>query len=535
MGKIASIEDEIAHKRRQSPAGELDLTSRLVASLQCAGDGVIITNLEGRIEFMNSIAESLTGTKNTSVEHRVLPEVLRLRERWGNLFRHDLVNLALISGSPVSLGKETELVTSGGETRRIEGEISVRVNAGVATGTIVTFRDVTARVDEEARRLEEERASAVNRLAGAVAHELNNLLTVVLGHTELLEETYPDLAPLQASTGEIRRVTQQIAVITHQLLTLSRRDVLHPKSLAMNSLIELSVPIFRSSMPPNVQIQVALDPNAGNIFVDQAQMEQALTSLVEHCRDRMPDGGSITISTTAVVIDSNSPAEHLRRYIRLAIEDSGPTLRGHAVEELFEPSWDRDPGRRPGIGLFTVRSMIGAANGHLSIESDLPTGARFVMLFPEAEPGLVSGSNQEIPEDRPAQTILLVEDDDAIRILLRNAFEERGFRVIEARDGEEALLQSDLHDEPIDLLISDVVMPTMDGPSLTRILGAQRPQMKVILMSGCPVDSAPVRELVEKGAQFLLKPFTRRDLVAQAEKLLDAAPGAKPFENHHGR
>jgi two-component system cell cycle sensor histidine kinase/response regulator CckA len=223
-----------------------------------------------------------------------------------------------------------------------------------------------------------------------------------------------------------------------------------------------------------------------------------------------------------VVVDPNLRAQHLRHYVRLTIEDSGPSLNGQAIEDLFEPSWDCNPSRPPGIGLFTVRNMIAAANGHFSIESDFPAGARFVLLFPESEAEL-------LPEDRngmsvkppTSRTVLFVEDNDSIRILLRNAFERKGYRVIEARDGEEAMLQSSLHPEPIDLLISDVVMPFMDGPSLARKLSAQRPDMKVILISGCPVDPEAVSELVAGGAQFVLKPFTQRDLLAQAQRILD--------------
>jgi CheY-like chemotaxis protein len=203
------------------------------------------------------------------------------------------------------------------------------------------------------------------------------------------------------------------------------------------------------------------------------------------------------------------------------IEDSGPSLHGEAVEELFEPSWDNNPARPSGLGLFTVRNMIGAANGHLSIESAFPAGVKFIMLFPEREVEVVPDERKEtLPAPQKNRTVLLVEDNDAIRILLRNAFEKRGFCVIEARDGEEALLQSDLQADPIDLLISDVVMPLMDGPTLARKLTEQRPAMKVILVSGCPVDPSAVRELVAAGAQFIPKPFTQRDLLAQAEKTL---------------
>lgn len=498
------------------------LAARLVTSLQSAGDAMIITDLEGRVEFLNAAAERLTGFERASAEEQDLQHILKIRESRGGPLRQDLVSLAIINEAPLALGRDIVIVTATGETRQIEGEISVRLNAGVPTGTVITFRDVSARNWEELQRREEQKLAAVSRLAGAVAHELNNLLTVVLGHSESLEEMYPDLAPLHASTAEIRRVTAGIATMTRQLMTLSRREVLQPKSLELNSLIEQLAPLVRKTLPSSVEFRLDLDPGIGRIFADQSQIEQAITDLVQHCGNRLHKSGKLTVSTAKVVVDPNLRAQHLRHYVRLTIEDSGPSLNGQAIEDLFEPSWDCNPSRPPGIGLFTVRNMIAAANGHFSIESDFPAGARFVLLFPESEAEL-------LPEDRngmsvkppTSRTVLFVEDNDSIRILLRNAFERKGYRVIEARDGEEAMLQSSLHPEPIDLLISDVVMPFMDGPSLARKLSAQRPDMKVILISGCPVDPEAVSELVAGGAQFVLKPFTQRDLLAQAQRILD--------------
>lgn len=519
MSQIASDQSGSA----QGLANQQDDHGRLITALQCAGDGIIVTDLDGKVEFLNVAAARLTGFENNTAMGRKLQEVLKLRESLNHPIRHDLVNLAIVSENPIALGKDVLLVAAGprGETRQIEGEISARLGAGVPTGAVVTFRDVTARNREELQRREEQKLSAVSHLAGAVAHELNNLLTIVLGNCEALEDMYPDSAPLHASTAEIQRVTAGVSTMTRQLLTLSRREVLHPHFLKLNSLLEGLVPTFRKILPGNVDLRMALDPNIGTILADSTQMEQAITDLVQQCRNRLSQGGALAITTSKVVIESNVAAQHLRRYVQVAIEDSGPSLRGQSVEELFEPSWDSNPSRPQGIGLFTVRNMIAAANGHFSIESSSSIGAKFIMLFPESEAEILPDERKPVSTKlQENRTVMLVEDNDSIRILLRNAFEKRGYRVIEARDGEEAMLQSDLHTEVIDLLISDVVMPVMDGPTLASKLGAQRPMMKVILISGCPIDPAAVRELVSAGAQFVLKPFTQRDLLARVEDIL---------------
>jgi two-component system cell cycle sensor histidine kinase/response regulator CckA len=252
------------------------------------------------------------------------------------------------------------------------------------------------------------------------------------------------------------------------------------------------------------------------ILVDPSQIEQAMAELVRYCAGRMPEGGRIEIATTNITVDERHRARHLKRYVRLTIQDSGPGLNSEATEELFQPLWNKELGRPSGLGLFTVRNMISATRGHLSVESEPDSGAKFVLLFPHIQAEMATPWKFEQAAKLDGQpTVLLVEDDDAIRILLNNCLEKRGYRVIEARDGEEALLQAEFCEERIHLLITDAAMPNMDGPTLARKLAISRPETKVLLISGSPQE-----DLQLNSAHFLSKPFSQRDLLACVERIL---------------
>lgn len=510
---------QLARSREQA----LDTTTaRLATTLQSAADCVLVTDVHGRVEFLNGAAERLTGIGSVAAEGRPLHDVLRLEERYGDAVTGNLVELAVLSEKTVALGKDLLLRADTGETTQVEGEIAVRTSGGgAATGAVVTFRDVTARNRDELQKREEHKMRAVAHLAGTVAHQLNNLLTVVMGNSEELDDMYPELAPLRKRTAAIQLASGDIAALTRQLLTLSRREVLQPTAVDLNTLINRSRAHLEGLLPADIDLTISLEPQLGTVLVDQAQMEQALFDCVRGARDRTPSGGTLELTTANVIMDENRRGCHLRRYVQLTIRDSGPALEGIAKEQLCEPSWNRDPGLAYSLGLFTIRNVASAASGHFSIESESGVGARFVLLLPQVDQDIsVSSGGTAATDTQSPRTVLLVEDDNAIRILLRNSLERQGYHVLEARDGAEALLQAELHDETINLLITDVVMPVMNGPTLARHLGIARPETKLLLISGCPDELVEVQHLVQRGAHFMQKPFSQRDLLARVEAIL---------------
>jgi two-component system cell cycle sensor histidine kinase/response regulator CckA len=493
----------------------------LMSVLQSVADGVIVTDSEGRIEFLNRAAERLIGTVCADAVGWPLHEVLRLEERQGRSLKGDLVELAILSEAPVALGSDLILNTNSGPPKQVEGEVCVRNTGGMVTGAVVTFRDVTARNMDEARKREEQKMRAVGQLAGAVAHSVNNLLTVIVGSSEAADELCQHLEPLRAPNAEIRRASGEIAAITRQLIALSGRELLIPEVTNLNRLIEKLRLKLTNILPPGIELTISLQPNLGPVLLDPSQMEQALLDLVGYCRDRMPGGGVIEVAAANIISGENQRSRHLRRFVELAVKDEGPSLRHVPLEQLFEPTWTREPGRPSGLGLFTVRSVVNAAKGYLSVESEADLGAKFVLRLLQAEEEEQDGSTSSadvLESEHP--TILLVEDDDGIRILLRNSLEKQNYRVLEARDGAEAMLQAELHEDPIDLLITDVVMPVMGGPALARELVKTRAGLKVLLISGCSDDVSEVRQLVVSGAHFVQKPFSQRELMDRVSSLL---------------
>jgi hypothetical protein len=497
-------------------------TARLATTLQSVGDGVILTDLQGRVEFLNRTAEHLIGIESAAAGGLFLNEVLRLEERHGRAVNGNLVELAIVSEAPVALGKDLVLNPHTGAPREVEGEICVCNGGGSVTGAVVTFRDVTARKWDELQRREEQKMRAIGQLAGAVAHDLNSSLTIIAGHSEAIEELYSELEPLQASTVEIRRAASEIATVARQLLALSRRAVLFPKAVNPSTLLQQSRQKLTDQLPPSIELVMKLETNVGAVLVDPKQLEQVILDLLEYCCDRMPTGGKIEVATSNVILDRNYRARHSKSFVELTVTDEGPSLAGLALERIFEPAWTRGQGRASGLSLFSIQNVVNAAEGHLSVKNEKESGIKFTLLLPQMDevvPVSVAAAAPVIQMENQS-TILLVEDDDGIRILLRNSLKKRGYRVIEARDGAEGILQAELYEGSINLLITDVVMPVMDGPALAENLAKTRPGIKLLLISGCPEDLVYTQQLVNRGAHFVQKPFSQRELVTLVETIL---------------
>jgi two-component system cell cycle sensor histidine kinase/response regulator CckA len=493
----------------------------LASTLLAAGDGVIVTDPQGRIELMNLAAEQLIGIGSAAAAGRDLQELLRLEESDGRPVSGNLVELAIMSGAPLSLGKNLVFTPESGPARQVEGEIGVCSDGESVAGAVVTFRDVTARNWEELQRREEQKMRAIGQLAGAVAHDLNSLLTIIIGHTEAVEDLYPGLGPLLAGTAEIRRAAGEIATITRQLLAFSGREVRFPRAANLNLLLEDAKPKLKELLPPGIEITMSLEPELGTVLVDVAQMERAVLDLICYSRDRMPAGGRIELATANVILDENCRARHLTRKVKLTVTDSGPSLKGIEAEKLFEPAWTKGQGRSSTLSLYTIRSVLNAAEGHLSVESDRKAGATFAILLPQIVAETTEPESAGMAEQSQSQpTLLLVEDDDGIRVLLRNSLETRGYHVLEARDGAEGMLQATLFEGAIDMMITDVVMPVMDGPTMARNLESTRPGIKVLFISGCPEDLTDLQQLVDGGAHYVQKPFSQRDLLARVDRIL---------------
>ena len=379
------------------------------------------------------------------------------------------------------------------------------------------------------RLVQSQRLEAVGRLAGGVAHDFNNLLGVIIGHAELARAAAADDQAVRARLEQVLGAAQRAAQLTRQLLAFSRRQVLEPRVLDLNSEVAELEPMLHRLIGDDVTLVMQLSPGLGRVRADPGQIGQVLLSLASNARDAMPNGGTLTIETRDVELDEAYAMEHVPlapgSYVEVRVSDEGCGLDASVREHLFEPFFTTKPeGGGPGLGLSTVYGIVKQSGGYVWVESAPGRGATFTIQLPRAggavEPPVAPLAE---PPDAGTATLLVVEDQDGLRSLICEILEDAGYRVLPAASGPAALAVSDAFREPIDLLVTDVIMPSMSGPQLIERLAEKRPHTRALLISGYTQDVIDRRgDSVERFA-LLRKPFTRADLLQQVRKTLARA------------
>ncbi|HET6281222.1 MAG TPA: ATP-binding protein [Polyangia bacterium] len=505
-------------------------TSSVITS---ALDGIVTFDDEARIMAFNPAAERMYGYRAADILGKSLLEMLvppsgRKRQA-ANLARW--VETKQIG---VLLPRQ-ELAGLRADGSRFPIELTL-VRPSERPSIYVAFmRDLTdiKRIDAERRRLEEQlrntqKMDAVGRLAGGVAHDFNNLLSVILGFTDLsLSALAAEGAPrdpqrdvLRDNLGEVRNAAERAVALVRQLLAFSRRQVLSPRVLDPRALVLNLERILAGLAGEQIELYLNLDDKTGRIKADAGQIEQVVLNLAMNARDAMPDGGRLRIATANVELPL-SPTEgspKRGRYVRLTVEDNGTGMSEDVQAHVFEPFFTtKGTGKGPGLGLSTVYGIVRQSGGHVRFESALGQGTRFEVDLPRidddaAVPEAVNPMHTPVPS---GETILLVEDDEAVRHLVRRILEQSGYRVILARHGGEALEFCRRLETHIDLMLTDAVMPVLSGPELLRRAIALRPNMKLALMSGYSDRPAVT------GIPFIAKPFTPSELERRIRELLD--------------
>jgi two-component system cell cycle sensor histidine kinase/response regulator CckA len=389
--------------------------------------------------------------------------------------------------------------------------------------------DITDRKQLEDQLRQAQKMEAVGRLAGGVAHDFNNMLTVIASYSELfLRQLDPD-SPLHQHADEIKKATHQTAALTRQLLTFARRQVLQPQVLDLNAVVATMEQMLRRLIGEDIMLVTQLDPTLGRIRADPGQLEQVILNLAINARDAMPQGGRLTIETANIELDNAYARRRINvrpgPYVLLAVSDTGYGMDAKTVSHIFEPFFTtKEPGQGTGLGLSTVYGIVTQSGGHIEVTSEPGRGTIFMIYLPR----VAEASAVEPWALRPAktqhggETILVVEDEAKVRLATREILQLAGYRVLEAGSGEEAMRVSERYAGPIHLLLSDVVMSGMSGPEVAQQLVGARPAMQVLYMSGYPAEAIVHRGLERLSRAFLQKPFTLEALAYKVREVLDA-------------
>lgn len=401
--------------------------------------------------------------------------------------------------------------------------------AGNLTGVVGFLSDLTRQRSLEDQLRQAQKMEAVGQLAGGVAHDFNNLLTIITGYSEILLQTMPDDAPSRNFLQEIRNAGERSASLTRQLLAFSRRQMLAPKVLNLNDIVDGMGKLLRRTIGEDIQFSTALSSDLGNVRADPGQIEQVLLNLIVNARDAMPQGGKLTIETRNLTIDNSYSQAHaelpLGEYVLLAVSDTGSGMTADVKRHIFEPFFTtKGPGRGTGLGLAVVHGIVKQSGGEISVYSELGQGSTFKVLLPRiveaASVEEVTPTASTMP--RGNETVLLVEDEDGVRAITRHVLKLCGYDVLEASNGEEALKLVARTQRTFQLVLTDVVMPGIGGRSLVEKLVADRPEIKVLYLSGYTDDAVVRHGILHEQVNFLQKPFTPLALAKKVRAVLDS-------------
>jgi len=385
-----------------------------------------------------------------------------------------------------------------------------------------------------------QKMQAVGELAGGVSHDFNNLLMVVKGHAEMLLDRLPKSSPQRSNVEQIQSAAERAAALTAQLLAFSRKQVLQPRVLDLNEVVGGMIQMVSRLIGENIELAFMPGSKLGSVKADPSQIEQVVLNLVVNARDAMPQGGRLTIETASVELDKNYTAQHAVAvdpgpYVMLTVTDTGCGMDAATQARIFEPFFTtKEQGKGTGLGLATVYGVIKQSEGYIWVYSELNCGTTFKIYLPKVA---AKAEEPAVAKVVPApasgsETILFVEDEQNVRELVREYLSARGYRVLEASDGVQALDIAAARPGAIQLLITDVVMPRLSGRELASQIAAARSDLKVLYISGYTDDSIFRHGVLEGGMEFLQKPFNLRTLAQKIREILDGETATTALRGH---
>ena len=507
--------NEELHRRTAEQLGEY--RSRLASIIDSSEDAIIGKGLDGIITSWNKGAERVYGyTPEEVVGKHIsilapsdrpdeIPEILKKIARGESVEHYESVR-----------------VTKDGQPLNVSISVSpLRDAKGEVVGASAIARDITAQRKAEGQLHQSQKMEAIGRLAGGVAHDFNNILAIISACTEFLRDRIDRAAESSQYVENIQKSIERGSSLTRQLLTFSRSSVIRPRVLDLNERLKDVGKLLRPLMGDDVDILIVSKSPAAVVEADPGQLDQIVVNLAVNARDAMPHGGKFILETRSEKVDEAFAEQHQNmapgKYVLLAVSDTGSGMDEATVARIFEPFFTtKEVGKGNGLGLATVYGIVKQSAGHILVYSELGHGTTFKIYLPSADHKIGLASKPEVETVSPKRqgtTILLVEDDEIMRRLTRQLLQEHGYTIVEADDGKSALEWVASHPEPIDLVLTDVVMRRMSGPELVERLNASHPNLKVVYMSGYTGELIAEREVLKRGVTLLEKPFTRTALL----------------------
>jgi PAS domain S-box-containing protein len=522
---ISIAQDFSERKRAEEKLRESEDRYRSVVELS---PEAILVNQDGHVAFANSACVRLLGAH--SAEDVLARPIFDFIHPEHHLLERDSI-AALVERGGRSALAERKFVRLDGTTVDVETVASVLPFQG-RSAIQVFVRDITERkrmesalAKSEERLRQAQKMEAIGQLAGGVAHDFNNLLTGILGFSDLVLSSLAPNDPSREPVEEIRKAGEQAASLTQQLLAFSRKQISTQVVFNVNTTVSQMKQLLGRLIGEHIELVTHLDPALGTVKADPGQLEQVIINLALNARDAMSNGGKLTIATRNVALGPGHAEQSPGNHVSLTLTDTGCGMDQATKQRLFEPFFTtKEIGKGTGLGLATVYGIINQSGGHIEVESEVGKGAAFTIYLPrlndenaaeKSAPGL-----SKSPMGR--ETVLLVEDDAIVRSLAEASLEKCGYRVLVAKDGEDALRTAREHNGPIHLLVSDVVMPGMGGRAVAEGVKTLRPDMKILFVSGYPTDEVVRRGILEATMPFLQKPFKPVQLARKVREVLDA-------------